>query len=92
MIAENPLYRVVAPGTPELAMSGVEPEHVGTGAGTLLLRGLLEAVRGTHCAVALSVRANNPAKRLYERAGFVTVASILNRVGTTSHVMKIKLT
>jgi GNAT superfamily N-acetyltransferase len=91
VIAENPLYRVVAPGTPELAIA-VEPGHVGTGAGTLLLRGLLDAVRGTHRAVVLSVRANNPARRLYERLGFVTVASIINRVGTTSHVMKIELT
>jgi len=91
VMSESPLYRVVAPGTPELAIA-VAPEHLGTGAGTLLLRRLLEAVRGTHRAVALSVRANNPAKRLYERSGFVTVAQITNRVGTTSHVMRAALT
>jgi ribosomal protein S18 acetylase RimI-like enzyme len=90
VMAESPLYRVVAPGTPELAIA-MAPEHLGGGAGTLLLLHLLEAVRGTHRAVALSVRADNPAKRLYERSGFVTVASITNRVGTTSYVMRAEL-
>lgn len=90
MPAASPLYRVVAAGTPELAIA-VAPQHLGTGAGTLLLRRLLETVRGTHRAVALSVRASNPAKRLYDRMGFVTVASITNRVGTVSYVMEARL-
>src|SRR2546426_4312719 len=63
---ESPLYRVVARGIPELAIA-VAPKHVGKGAGALLLRYLLEEARGSHRAIALSVRADNPAKRLYER-------------------------
>ena len=81
---------MVAPGTPELAVA-VLPERVGTGAGTLLLQHLLEAVRGTRRNIVLSVRASNPAKRLYERLGFVTVASITNRVGSASFVMQLEL-
>ena len=43
-------------------------------------------------AVALSVRGNNPARALYERSGFVTVATIKNRVGGQSYVMRATLT
>ena len=37
------------------------------------------------------VRANNPARRLYERVGFVTVAEITNRVGGASFVTTLDL-
>jgi ribosomal protein S18 acetylase RimI-like enzyme len=90
ILADSPLYRVVARGTPELAIA-VLPEHIGGGAGTLLLRHLLGAVSGAHRALVLSVRATNPARRLYERAGFVTVATITNRVGSASYVMQTEL-
>src|SRR5262249_23031550 len=90
VLADSTLYRVVARGTPELAIA-VLPEHIGGGAGTLLMRHLLGTVRGAHRALVLSVRATNPARRLYERAGFVTVATINNRVGTASYVMQIEL-
>jgi len=78
VIPNNPLYQFVEPGTPELAIA-VMPEFLGGGVGTLLLRQLL------------SVRASNPARRLYERLGFVAVASITNRVGTLSYVMRADL-
>jgi len=39
--------------------------------------------------MVLSVRANNQAKWLYERLGFVVVAKIANRVGKKSAVLKI---
>ena len=87
---DSPLYQVVARSIPELAIA-IAPEHIGKGAGALLLRHLLEAARGPHRAITLSVRASNPAKRLYERLGFVTVAEIKNRVGTASLVMKVVL-
>jgi len=91
---DSPLYRVIERGIPELAIA-IAPEHIGKGVGALLLRHLLAAAygshraRGTHPAIVLSVRASNPAKRLYERLGFVTVAEITNRVGTHSFVMKV---
>jgi GNAT superfamily N-acetyltransferase len=90
MPAQSPLYRFVVQGTPEVAIA-VAPDHLGAGAGTLLLRCLLEAASCSHPRLALSVRAGNPAKRLYERLGFVTVGSITNRVGGTSYVMEIVL-
>jgi ribosomal protein S18 acetylase RimI-like enzyme len=90
MPAQSPLYRFVVQGTPEVAIA-VAPDHLGAGAGTLLLRCLLEAASCSHPRLALSVRAGNPAKRLYERLGFVTVGSITNRAGGTSYVMEIVL-
>jgi GNAT superfamily N-acetyltransferase len=90
MPAQSPLYRFVAPGTPEVAIA-VAPDHLGAGVGTLLLRCLLEAASCSHPRLALSVRAVNPATRLYERLGFVTVGLITNRVGGTSYVMEVVL-
>lgn len=86
MPAESPLYRWVAARTPELAIA-VAPAFAGMGAGTKLLRYLIPAARAICPAIVLSVRANNPAKRLYERFGFATVARIVNRVGSESFVM-----
>jgi ribosomal protein S18 acetylase RimI-like enzyme len=85
-----PLYRFVEPGTPELAMA-MAPEHTGRGCGRELLTHLLNESRGLFPQIALSVRASNPAKRLYERVGFVTVAKITNRVGSDSFVMTLDL-
>ncbi len=89
MLPQNPLYRIVAAETPELAIATM-PEHIGKGAGTKLLRHLLEIARATCPAIVLSVRANNPARRLYERFGFAIVAQVTNRVGTISHVMELR--
>jgi len=88
MPVESPLYRVVARETPKLAIA---PAAIGTGVGTMMLWRLIKAARGTHRAIALSVRAGNPAARLYERIGFAIVESIVNRVGTVSYVMKLDL-
>ncbi len=76
--------------TPELAIA-VLPEYMGYGVGTLLLQHLLEAAKQRYASVILSVRTTNPAKRLYERMGFVVTGEIVNRVGTASVSMAIEL-
>lgn len=76
--------------TPELAVA-VHPDHAGRGVGTAVVRGVLDAARGLFPAVVLSVRAENPAKRLYEHLGFQVVREIVNRVGGRSYVMSISL-
>jgi ribosomal protein S18 acetylase RimI-like enzyme len=86
----NPLSEYIPGATPELALA-VDPQHIGAGAGSLILRALIELARSKYDAIALSVRANNPAKRLYDRFGFVTLKEITNRVGTRSHVMLLRL-
>ncbi|WP_425216798.1 N-acetyltransferase family protein [Tumidithrix helvetica] len=71
--------------TPELAMA-VLPEHRGKGIGTQLLDLVLAAAKTRYSEVSLSVRAENPVLRLYERAGFIPVvgSEIKNRVGGIS--------
>src|SRR5215207_2568879 len=72
LTAETKGYGYVDDATPELAIA-VSPGHRGRGLGRRMLRELLDAVRGSFDAVSLSVRADNPAVRLYEQAGFRTV-------------------
>jgi len=68
---------------PELAIA-VLPGYLGRGVGTQLLQHLIEAAKERYHRVVLSVRATNPAIRLYERMGFVVTGEIANRVGTAS--------
>ncbi|MFO7170095.1 MAG: GNAT family N-acetyltransferase [Chloroflexota bacterium] len=75
---------------PEVAVA-VVPELRGRGVGAQLLAALLDAARPFYGALALSVRADNPARRLYERAGFAAVRTIVNRVGGTSLMMRADL-
>ena len=83
LIANEKTTSYVDDVTPELAIA-VMPEYLGCGVGTLLLQHLLEAAKQRYTGVVLSVRATNPAKRLYERMGFVVTGEIANRVGTPS--------
>ncbi len=69
--------------TPELAIA-ILPEYIGKGVGTQLLARVSEAAKEMYPSVVLSVRSTNPAKRLYERMGFVVVSNATNRVGTAS--------
>ncbi len=72
--------------TPELVVA-VDPKHVGCGIGSILLTALFDHADDRFAAVVLSVRAGNPAQRLYERFGFREIERIVNRVGTESAKM-----
>jgi ribosomal protein S18 acetylase RimI-like enzyme len=75
-------------GTPELAIA-VAPSCTGRGVGAQLLTHLFNTAAASYPAVYLNVRATNPAKRLYERFGFVVIGELTNRVGGTSfHMVK----
>lgn len=62
-------YGYVDDRTPELSVA-LLPGHRGRGIGTRLLVRLLDAAQERFPAVSLSVSADNPALRLYERLGF----------------------
>jgi ribosomal protein S18 acetylase RimI-like enzyme len=49
------------------------PQHRGQGIGGHLVRGLLDEAAAAGVPVSLHVEAHNPARRLYERLGFVVV-------------------
>lgn len=88
LVGDQAGYGYVDERTPELAIA-VEPTATGQGLGTLMLARLLEDATGRFAAVCLSVRADNPALRLYERLGFRLVegSAGINRVGGTSVTM-----
>jgi len=86
LIGAEKNYAAVADGVPELAVA-VLPQYIGQGIGAGLLARLLDDARAIYSAVVLSVRAANPARRLYERLGFVVVDTVVNRVGGESFVM-----
>ena len=68
-------YGFVATDVPELSI-GVAAEARGHGIGTRLLDALIADARdGGFPALSLSVEPDNPAVRLYERAGFSRVLS-----------------
>jgi ribosomal protein S18 acetylase RimI-like enzyme len=50
------------------------PEHRGRGIGTALLTSILDEAERTGKTVSIHVERENPARRLYERLGFVEVA------------------
>jgi ribosomal protein S18 acetylase RimI-like enzyme len=72
---DDPGYGFVATDVPELSI-GVAADARGRGIGTLLLDALIaDARNGGFSALSLSVEPDNPAVRLYERAGFSRVLS-----------------
>jgi ribosomal protein S18 acetylase RimI-like enzyme len=89
-LADEGGHPSIAPIYPELAIA-VRPELLGRGVGGALLARLLELARPHYPGVVLSVRAANPARRLYERHGFIIVDEMTNRVGTRSYVMVARL-
>jgi ribosomal protein S18 acetylase RimI-like enzyme len=70
LIGENQGYGYIDDQTPELGLA-VVPEYRGQGIGTALLNALVAVVPG---AISLSVSADNPALRLYQRFGFAIVS------------------
>jgi ribosomal protein S18 acetylase RimI-like enzyme len=57
---------------PELAIA-VLPEYRGGGIGTQLLMKVLASAQDIYPGISLSVRADNPVVKLYQRAGFIKV-------------------
>ena len=51
----------------------IAPEHQKLGTGTQVLRDLIAEARKRNKAVSLGVMKNNPARRLYEREGFIVI-------------------
>ena len=66
-------YGYVDDETPELGIA-VLPEYRGKGIGMALVARLLTAAAAVYQRISLSVSFDNPAMRLYERAGFEKVA------------------
>jgi ribosomal protein S18 acetylase RimI-like enzyme len=87
-VGENKAYSSTADDTPELAMA-VLPGYTGQGIGTRLLEAIIAAASAHYPAIALNVRADNPAFRLYQRIGFVVVNEMVNRVGGLSYDMRL---
>lgn len=87
LIGQEKTLSYVDDATPELAIA-ILPAYIGKGVGTQLLTHLLAAARERYSSVVLSVRATNPARRLYERLGFVVIGATSNRVGTESLTMR----
>lgn len=71
---------------PELAIA-VLPDAIGQGIGTQLIERIIDESKNKFPTIMLSVRADNPALRLYQRLGFQTVKEITNRIGTRSYEM-----
>jgi GNAT superfamily N-acetyltransferase len=72
MKGENRGYGYVEDGIPELTIA-LLPDYRSMGIGTQLLTHLLGRAAGHYPAVSLSVSADNPACRLYQRHGFVVI-------------------
>ena len=71
--ADEPGYGFLDEATPEVSIA-VDPAFRGRGVGTALLDALCERARGDGLpALSLSVERDNPARRIYERRGFVEV-------------------
>ena len=81
-------YGYIADDIPELAIA-LLPDYRGQGIGTALLTSVLHEASKRYPAVSLSIRADNPALRLYQRFSFRPVAGteVINRTGGRSFSM-----
>ncbi len=72
---DEPGFGFVAPTTPEVSIA-VVPGLRGAGIGESLLRGLITVAQTSGVRqLSLSVEQDNPARRLYDRMGFISVGS-----------------
>jgi GNAT superfamily N-acetyltransferase len=87
-LGEDKGFGYVKDEIPELAIA-VLPDYRGQGIGARLLTQILDAAKINYPAVSLSVRANNPVIRLYERTGFMKIpgSEVVNRAGEVSFNM-----
>jgi ribosomal protein S18 acetylase RimI-like enzyme len=71
--------------TPKVSI-GVKPNARGQGIGEKLMRALIGEAARCGLGLCLSVRSENPARRLYERLGFRDIpgSAVTNRAGGTS--------
>lgn len=81
-----PGYGTLSSAIPEISIA-VLPDYRGKGIGSELMDRLLQKISNDYEAVSLSVSADNPAKRLYERLGFSTVSA---KEGTLIMVKNLK--
>ncbi|MDA0203793.1 MAG: GNAT family N-acetyltransferase [Acidobacteria bacterium] len=87
---EEPGHGHVSDDIPELAF-GVIKSLRNQGIGTLLLERLIADCRTQYPGISLSVRQDNLAVRIYERAGFRQHGDVFtNRVGTSSMTMLLR--
>jgi ribosomal protein S18 acetylase RimI-like enzyme len=77
-------YGYIQQETPELTIA-VKPAYRGCGVGSSLLTALFAHAQQHYPALSLSVSADNPAVRLYQRLGFVT----LQQTGTSLVMRKL---
>lgn len=63
------------PGVHQVVSMWVAPEARGQGVGSLVLDDVVAAAKAVGARVRLQVAEGNPARRLYERAGFVDTGS-----------------
>jgi ribosomal protein S18 acetylase RimI-like enzyme len=75
------LIAVESAGEIQLHTLCISPEHQGNGIGTLITQGLIEKSKATGRDLVLDVmKANDGARRLYERLGFVVVQDFRHHV------------
>ena len=86
--AGNQGYGYLTDDMPELAIA-LLPNYRAQGIGTALLKQVLSNAQPDYQGVCLSIRAENPALRLYQRLGFEPVAGteVVNRTGGRSFSM-----
>jgi GNAT superfamily N-acetyltransferase len=77
--------------TPKVSI-GVRPNARGRGVGEKLMRALIGEAARRGLGLNLSVRSENPARRLYERLGFRDIpgSAVTNRAGGISSGMALR--